>query len=139
MDRRHGPRRDYEAEQRERAVRGAEDEPLADAAPHAALGSRLLKVQRQPVAVGKQVREQRAEQPAGFFGGVCLPDALTHRRNEAAHAGRIERVLVVRERGKNRIVCVEVAHDADVTLAAAPGPVGCELARGDARRLWCPQ
>ena len=56
VDRRRRARRDDQREQRERAVPGAEQQPLADAAAHAAVRVGLLEALREPVGVGEQLR-----------------------------------------------------------------------------------
>src|SRR6476660_7398989 len=62
----HRAGRDDEAEQRERAIGGAEEEPLADATSHAALCCRLLVTLRKPVAVLEQPGEKRLDRFAGL-------------------------------------------------------------------------
>src|SRR6266496_1489586 len=55
----HRPRRHDEAEQRERAIGSTEEEPLADATAHPALGRRLLVALRKPGRIGEEPTKER--------------------------------------------------------------------------------
>ena len=104
---RHRLRWHNQAEQRERAVSGAEEQPLADPAAHPALGRRLLVPLRKPRAIGEEPAEERLDQLAGAGGRGRLVDPRPGVRDELAHERDIEDELVLVER-RQRLM--EVAH-----------------------------
>ena len=110
VDRGHRPGRHDEAEQAERTVGGAEEEPLADAATHAAVGHVALELSRQPVATRQRLLEDGTDALAGIGGGRRVVDLLAHRGDELADERRVEHVLVGLER-RQPVVVVQVAHD----------------------------
>ena len=94
VHRRLGAGRDHQAEQRQRAVAGPEEQPLADAAAHAALGRRLGVGRRKPVRVGQKVGEARADAFAGLRGRPGPVDRAADLRDEVPHHAAVEYVLV---------------------------------------------
>jgi hypothetical protein len=86
--------RHHEREERERAVLGAEEQPLPDAAAHAAVGVALLVALGQPGAIGKQRRERRPDRVARLARRSGLRDHGAHASDEVPDDGRVEQVLV---------------------------------------------
>ncbi len=68
VDRGHRARRHDEAEQAQRAVCRAEEEPLADASTHAAVGHVPLELGREPVALGEGLLEEGPDALARLGG-----------------------------------------------------------------------
>src|SRR6266536_2706658 len=68
------PRRDDEAEQRQRRVAGAKEQPLADAAAHPGLGRGLLEALGEPPVRREQLGEARSDQLARGGRGKRLLD-----------------------------------------------------------------
>ena len=83
-----------EREERERAVLGAEEQPLADAAAHAAVGVALLEALGQPVGVGEQLGEGGPDRVAGLRGRSGVLDRGAHAGDEVTHDRGVEQVLV---------------------------------------------
>jgi hypothetical protein len=94
VDRRLGAARDDEREQRQRAVAGAEQQPLADPAAHAALRVALLVALGQPVRIGQQLGEARADRVAGDLWRRRLGDRRADIGNEPADRFRVQEILV---------------------------------------------
>ena len=86
---------DDEAEQRERAVARAVEEPLPDAAAHSALGRRLLEPLRQPAVGRQQLGEPRPDQAACLGRRRGRGDDLADLGNEARHERRVHKELVL--------------------------------------------
>ena len=90
VDRRLRARRYHEREQRERAVSGAVEEPLADFAAHAALRRRSLILVREPRRVGEQLGEPRLDRRAGVLRGRGAGDCRLRLGNERPHDRHVE-------------------------------------------------
>src|SRR6185437_13077869 len=78
-------RRHDEREERQRAVLGAIEEPLADAAAHAALGRSRLVLLRKPARVGEQLGETRLDRLARLLRGRGARDGGPDVRHESAY------------------------------------------------------
>jgi hypothetical protein len=89
-----GAARDHEREQRQRAVAGAEQQPLADAAAHPAVRIALPVALGQPVGVGEQLGEARPDRVAGGPRRGRGRDRLSHVGNEPADRFGVEQILV---------------------------------------------
>lgn len=103
----HSPRRDDEAEQRERPISSPEEQPLADPATHPTLDRRLPVTLRKPEPVCEQPDEEWLDQPARLLRRGRTIDQPPHSVDELTHNRRIEDVFVLCERRQS---VVEVAH-----------------------------
>ena len=83
-----------EREERQGAVLGAEEQPLADAPAHAAVGILLLEALGQPGRVGEQAGEGGPDRVAGLRGRSGVLDRGAHARDEIPHDRTVEQVLV---------------------------------------------
>src|SRR5215510_4653823 len=90
VDRGLRARRHDEREQRQRAVVGAVEEPLADSAAHAALRRRGLVLVREPSRVGEQLGKPRLDRRAGLLRRRGAGDRRLHLGNERPHDRRVE-------------------------------------------------
>ena len=94
VDGRGGARRNDEREERERAVARAEEQPLTDAAAHAALGHRRLVLGRQPAVVGEELGEAGPDQLARVLGRARALDRGADVGDERPHDGGVQHELV---------------------------------------------
>ena len=104
---RHRPGRNDEAEQTERSIGSAEEEPLSDATAHSALDRRLLVALWKPRPIGEEPAEERLDQLAGLARRGRLVDPCPSAADELTDRRSFEDVLVRVER---RQIVFEVAH-----------------------------
>jgi hypothetical protein len=90
VDRRLRARRHDEREQRQGAVVGSVEKPLADPAAHAALRRGGLKFVREPPRVGEQLGEPGLDLRAGVLRRGSAGDRRLHSGNERPHDRRVE-------------------------------------------------
>jgi Tol biopolymer transport system component len=93
VDRRLRRRRHDEREQRQRPVAGAVEQPLADAAAHAALRRRGLVLGRKPVGIGEQLGEAGANRVTRFLRRQRALDRSLDVPHEVPNDGRVEEEL----------------------------------------------
>src|SRR5438552_11570226 len=90
VDRRLRAGRDDEREERQRAVAGAIEEPLADAAAHPALGRGGSVGGRKPVGVGEKLREPGPDRLARVLRRGGAGDRRFDVGHERSHDRRVE-------------------------------------------------
>src|SRR6266480_3477779 len=90
VDGRLRPGQDHEREQRQRAVLGAVEEPLADPATHAALRRRRLILVREPPRVVQQLGELRLDRRASVLWGGSACNRRLHLGNERPYDRCVE-------------------------------------------------